>query len=473
MSRAVIGAVRGALPETKKEGWKVLELGTKGIATIAVAIVVVATAGGVSTPVVVDQVDTLPDSPFYGLERIGEGIKETFTGGQNFDISIADERIQEFSAMEGRGKAMKYLSLVDEAADRIGSAVARATDNRKLDRALDAVSRHTTVLENLIEQVPENARAALALAIYRSARGAEVLSELSAGKVNSKQLRARVQELKQAAENFKSQIEELPVWQAIQKVEQSAVDNILDKIVEVASQVDSDVCERVVAIMENRLLKLVEWTENSGLNEAEQMVLKHLDVLENVYEQVPEEAKPAIELAIARSSRMVEVLTAVKAGEISVGQLGEEVRSTAQELEELASEVKENIAKGLSVAQAVLSVNLHALDKAMEKIQQLEETLPDNVLPAVAQRLIYRYTQRVSSEEMLQNAIQLCEQYLNTVENLNLGELEESIENTLSDLEDIQSSWESGEITNISQQINQEMQQTIEQAKTTLQQWWK
>ncbi len=446
--------------------------GERGIATIAVAIVVIATASGVSTPVIVDQVDTLPDSPFYGLERIGEGIKEAFTGGQGFDISIADERVQEFRAMLDRGKAERYAGLVDEAADRIGSAVARATDNAKFERALEAVMKHTTMLENLLERVPDEAKTALALAIYKSARGAEVLSELEAGKVDKAQLKTHIQEIKNAAKELRTQIEKLPVWQAVQTVEQSVVDNLLDKIAEVAHQMRSDVCERVTEILENRLEKVVQWAEeNSGLDVAEEMVLKHLEVLENVYERVPEEAKPAIELAIARSSRMVEVISAVKAGEIPIAQIAEEVKAAAEELKALAAEVKENLSKGVSVAQVVRAINLDVLESALERIEQLKDTLSDNVLPVVAQRLTYRYAWRASSEETLQQAIELCQQYIGALEDLDFDELVTAMEDTLTDLENIQSSWESGEITSISEQTVQLMQQTMERAESTWKQW--
>jgi len=80
-----------------------------GVAVLAVVIIVAASTGvAVATPVVVDAVDVDPDSPFYGLERLGEQIRMVNNEDQ------MKERWSEYARMADRGKGIEYKNILEE-----------------------------------------------------------------------------------------------------------------------------------------------------------------------------------------------------------------------------------------------------------------------------------------------------------------------------------------------------------------------
>ena len=86
----------------------------KGIAVVSVVVVVLATAGGaVAAPVVVDAVDVDPDSPLYGLERLGERIRGTS------DTDQMKERWGEYARLVERGKGLEYKQILEEFVTRM------------------------------------------------------------------------------------------------------------------------------------------------------------------------------------------------------------------------------------------------------------------------------------------------------------------------------------------------------------------
>lgn len=86
-----------------------LKLGRRGTAPIAVlAILLASTGAAVATPVVVDAADVDPDSPFYGLERLGERIRMVSDDDQ------MKERWGEYQRMINRGKGLAYREILGE-----------------------------------------------------------------------------------------------------------------------------------------------------------------------------------------------------------------------------------------------------------------------------------------------------------------------------------------------------------------------
>ncbi|MEM2874559.1 MAG: hypothetical protein QW567_00820 [Candidatus Hadarchaeales archaeon] len=89
-------------------------MGEGGVAAVAVLAVILVSAGAtVATPVIVDTVDVDPDSPFYGLERIGEQIKMVGSEAQMM------ERWTEYERMVERGKGLEYRGVMQEFVDKL------------------------------------------------------------------------------------------------------------------------------------------------------------------------------------------------------------------------------------------------------------------------------------------------------------------------------------------------------------------
>ncbi len=85
------------------------KLGQGGVATVAVAAIIIAVAGAtVATPVAVDAADVDPDHPLYALERLGERIKRVGAEAQ------MRERWREYAGLVERGKGMEYKQILEE-----------------------------------------------------------------------------------------------------------------------------------------------------------------------------------------------------------------------------------------------------------------------------------------------------------------------------------------------------------------------
>jgi hypothetical protein len=399
-------------------------LGARGVATIAIVIVVVSTAGGVSTPVIVDEMDTLPDSPFYGLERLGEGMKEAVVGGQGFDLDRLEERTSEFAAMAEKGKSQKYLELIDEAEDRACSAIDRAADRSGVEVASEAVLKHIEVLEGLLEKVPDQAKVAISTAICRSSKGIEVLADLRAGEIPFGRARPTLEDIKSWAERLRTTAEEnlgkgMSVEDVIRNLDLEVADDLIDKISAVAAE-HLDKYTEVENVARERLDSALEHTDNlEELPVVEGAVLKHLAVLESVYENVPEQAKIAICLAISKCTDQVVVVAEVKAGKLQLGEeLKNRLKAADDELGEVDARAKENLRRGIPVNEVVVNVEIEVIAELREKLENLAQDLSDNGLAAMLLNRINAVTRMVDSEEALQRAIDASQNAVSTLENV-------------------------------------------------------
>jgi len=99
-----------------------------GVAALTALVIILASAGAaVATPVAVDTIDVDPDSPFYGLERLGEQIKMVSNEAQMM------ERWTEYERMVDRGKALEYRAIMQEFVDKLQAI---EVDNSEAKRAL-------------------------------------------------------------------------------------------------------------------------------------------------------------------------------------------------------------------------------------------------------------------------------------------------------------------------------------------------
>ena len=117
-----------------------------GVAAIAViAIIAISTGMAVATPVVVDAVDVDPDSPFYGLERLGERMRMVSTETQ------MEERWGEYARLVDRAKGLEYKHILEEFVGKMREVAPGDTATKQ------------EVVQWMQEQMPEIERVKLGL----------------------------------------------------------------------------------------------------------------------------------------------------------------------------------------------------------------------------------------------------------------------------------------------------------------------
>ena len=129
-----------------------------------------------------------PDSPFYFLEIIAEGIGTFFTFGDlkkaERYATLADERLAEAQALVAKGKPElaektleRYEKQLNKSIARAEKAMAKGKNTEKVIEVLTKVGKttsiHLEVLAEVYEKVPEQAKPAIENAIKASVKGHE------------------------------------------------------------------------------------------------------------------------------------------------------------------------------------------------------------------------------------------------------------------------------------------------------------
>ncbi|NCS98986.1 ATP synthase F0 subunit B [Candidatus Parcubacteria bacterium] len=135
-----------------------------------------------ATPVMAQE-DTLPEagttpaSPFYFAERFFEGVGTFFTFGNSAKaeryLNLAEERLAEARelAEEGDERAERAVERYEE---QVAKAKERAERTGEVDleaTVADATTKHLSALDQVLERVPEQARASIEAAKERSMNG--------------------------------------------------------------------------------------------------------------------------------------------------------------------------------------------------------------------------------------------------------------------------------------------------------------
>ncbi|MFH1714089.1 MAG: DUF5667 domain-containing protein [Candidatus Nealsonbacteria bacterium] len=129
-----------------------------------------------------------PDSPFYFLETIAEGIGTFFTFGDlkkaERYAALATERLAEAKAVAEKGKSElaektleRYKMQLNNSIARAEKVIAKGKSTEKaievLTRVSQATSKHLEVLAEVYEKVPEQAKSAIENAMKVSVKGRE------------------------------------------------------------------------------------------------------------------------------------------------------------------------------------------------------------------------------------------------------------------------------------------------------------
>jgi len=248
-----------------------------------------------------------PDSPFYFFDTLGKNIGLFFAFGPDAKakkaLEYAGERLAEAQAMAAKNKSREveratnsYNGFVSTASEKAEEARQRGVSDNISEIVALATSKHLSVLDRVMDTIPEQAeqaKQAITRAKEASMNGMEnALKALAADKpekaaeINLAAIQGKLNRAK--AKSDENNIEE--VEDAINDAEK--LSKFGEEISEIARGLGKDTTT------------------------VEQLVAKatsiHLEVLAEVYEKVPEQAKSAIEEAMARSiegrERAVEAL---------------------------------------------------------------------------------------------------------------------------------------------------------------------
>lgn len=275
-----------------------------------------------------------PDSWMYGFKKFFEGIDLFFT----FDdvakaekhLKYAELRLSEAKEMAEKGKPEFVDDLIEEYEDnlekaneiskiaqQVGKNVTKVTELVAI-----ATSIHVDVLENVLEKVPEQAKPSIQRAITSSKRGNE----------EALMVLEKAQPEKAAEIHFR--IAEKILVKAQEKADNGEVEDVEDLINEYEGRI-------------NKSLKITEIAKGLGKNttNVEQLVAEatstHLEILSEVHENVPEQAKQAIEKAMDVSSNGREKAVEALKEKGALGEIPEEPPIPEEVKEKIPSIAKE------------------------------------------------------------------------------------------------------------------------------------
>jgi len=237
-----------------------------------------------------------PDSPFYFFERIFEGIGTFFTFGDLNKaaryVALASERMAEAKVMADREKPeaaqnalARYESQLNQSLSRAERAKNRGEKIEEVtEKVAEATTKHLSVLDEVLEKVPEEAKEGILKAKQTSMEGHKNALRGLAGENPEKAAEIGLRAAGARLDRAKVKAEEGEVEAAEEAVNEfKELRQFGEEISQIAQGLGKDTTT------------------------VEQLVGKatsiHLKVLAEVYEKVPEQAKPAIEKAMEVSAK--------------------------------------------------------------------------------------------------------------------------------------------------------------------------
>ena len=273
-----------------------------------------------------------PDSPFYFLETIAEGIGTFFTFGDlkkaERYATLAAERVAEAQAVVEKGKPEFAEKTLTRYENQLNNSIARAeraqakgqSVKNVMEIVAEGTGKHLATIESILEKVSAKAKTA----------ATEAKEVSMTGQKNA--LRALAEEDPETATEINLKAAEARLNRAKAKAEAGEIEDAEEAITEFENQ--HKFGEEISQIAQGL---------GKDTTTVEQLVGRataiHLEILAEVYERVPEQAKPAIEKAME---------TSVKGHEKAVESLQEkgaldEVSAETPMPEQIPAEVKGRI----------------------------------------------------------------------------------------------------------------------------------
>jgi len=378
-----------------------MKLGQRGVAPVIAVVIVAASIGvGVATPVIVDAADVDPDSPLYGLERLGESIRR---------VGIEDqmmERWGEYQRMVGENKGLEYRAIIEEFRDRMKEVLEQMPEN---------VEAKQEIIQWMQQQMPGVGEVRLRLMVEACER---IRGELE----NLPEVGAAIEEMENELENYEQELPTAPP-ERVENIRACAhlirerIRDIIERyqhrmrrpiivyidIDNIVIDIDVTICaenkipkenliakfEEKLAIFENELAevenKLQELPENARIRNAVETLVKNALKLENRAVAIKDE-KPRRALGLLNAANVL-------------------VRNADRILEHVEERV-ENIDEFIE----------NRFSQELQRLRQLMDNLPDTVYRTGLSNLL----------DLAQNAFndgnyELAKWYLERVEDFLVG----------------------------------------------------
>jgi hypothetical protein len=269
-----------------------------------------------------------PDSPFYFLDKWGKDIGMFFAFSSEAKarkaLEYAEERLAEVRAMAAKNRvremeqaANDYEGFMATVHERLETAARYGMADNVSERVSLATAKHLRILDKIKDELPEQSRAALT-----RARTASMNGQVNALRVLAQDSMEKAIEI--AADTIENRLERARV---------RATENVTADAEEAL-----DYAARIIELEE----ELTALAEEQGIDvtaiiqRLAQSTANRLDVLSEVYEKVPENARQgianAIENSVRKYERAVEKLTEENAAgdipdvESVINRIQEEVR---------------------------------------------------------------------------------------------------------------------------------------------------
>jgi len=273
-----------------------------------------------------------PDSPVYFLDDFWKSVRLTFAFNAerkaDLRLRFAEEKLAEAEKMAQENKeehVERALQRYEEQVEDAQTRAETANEERRaaiLEKVAEATSKHFAVLERVKDQVPERAKEALERAREVSEKGnIEALQALAEKHTErAAEVAARVIERRaELAEKLAERRDDTAAKEA------ERLEHFAKVAEEISSRADIDITDEATRA---RIKAKLE----AGTNQAD-------ITLRRVLEQVPLEARPAIERALQNIQR-VERPRALQEIKFEVDALNKEQRIKLEELRQERQEVK-------------------------------------------------------------------------------------------------------------------------------------
>jgi len=304
-----------------------------------------------------------PDSPLYFLDNWGKNVGLFFAFGPEAKarkaLEYSEERLAEAQAMATKNKVREMERAADSYNGFLAMVRERAEEVEQQDVSEDisetvalATAKHLHVLDEVKDKAPEEAEEAIARAREASMNGQRnallALAKVKpdrAIEINSATIENRLNRADaKASENITEEVEEAL----------ADADELLG-LEEEISEIAQELSENMTAI-EQRVARA---TSN------------RLEVLARVYEKVPDQAKPAIERAMANSVRKHERAVEALKERDALGEISEELPIP----ERVREEVKERLRA--AVSENGTAVRETTQERVREEVKEKVRTPPE------------------------------------------------------------------------------------------------
>ena len=332
----------------------------------------------------------LPDSALYGLKKAAEAVGTFFTFGQEKKadrmLSLAEKRLAEAEAVGKEGKKTAADKAIKGYEKAIENAQGHAQNAERkadvLEKIALATSRHLSVLDNVIDKVPEQAKEAIMKAKEVSMNGQKnALRALSEDKpekateINLNSANGRLKRAKEKADKGESE----DVEEALKEYEE------MTELSKELAEKDAEAAEDIAADFNEQLLELDEIEDAAPEEVKEKVKQKKSSSLEKQRDSLRSLAKDKPEKAAEIYSKAAEARLNRAKDKAEKDEV-EEVENEVKEFDKLAnfgneiSQIAQSLGKDTTTIDQLVA---RATSRHLEVLAEIYEKVPDKAKAAI------------------------------------------------------------------------------------------